>query len=442
MLLSDLLVTTKDGDWGAESSQPGFVPYRVIRGADFPDVRMGDNSPVPLRFLDSNTVARRTLQPNDIIIETAGGNHDRPTGRTLLLTEKTLRSFDLPVTCASFCRFLRVDPNKADPRFVFWYLQFLYEQGEMWQHQVQHTGVARFQYTRFAGSIDIPLPTPREQDAIAAMLGAVEDKIVLNRRMNETLEAMARAIFKSWFVNFDPVRAKSEGRQPFGMAPQTTALFPSSFADSTLGKIPGRWEVKLLSDLCSTQYGYTASATKEPVGPKFLRVMDINKQNWIDWAAVPHCTIDGESKNAYSLAVGDLVVARMADPGKCAIIEDEIDAVFASYLVRLKTKSLAESYYVYGLLKSELYTDYASGAKSGSVQANMNARVIVGVNVVVPSRTIMEAYLSVVLSLRQRLSANVRESDTLASIRDLLLPKLVSGEIRIRDAEKMVGGKV
>jgi type I restriction enzyme S subunit len=132
----------------------------------------------------------------------------------------------------------------------------------------------------------------------------------------------------------------------------------------------------------------------------------------------------------------------MADPGKCAIIEDEVDAIFASYLVRLKTKSLAESYFAYGFLKSDLYTDYASGAKSGSVQANMNARVIVGVNLVVPSRTVMDAYLRAVLPLRQRLAASVRESNTLASIRDLLLPKLISGEIRIKDAEKLVGEKV
>src|SRR3990172_8367656 len=103
-VLSDLLLVTKDGDWGVETPKPGYVPYYVIRGADFPGVRQGITSSVPLRYLDGKTVFRRTLEAGDIIIETAGGNRDRPTGRTLLVTEQILRSFSLPATCASFSR--------------------------------------------------------------------------------------------------------------------------------------------------------------------------------------------------------------------------------------------------------------------------------------------------------------------------------------------------
>ena len=117
-----------------------------------------------------------------------------------------------------------------------------------------------------------------EQRTIARILGTLDDKIELNRRMNETLEAVARALFKSWFVDFDPVRAKAEGRDP-ALPKHIADLFPGSFEDSDLGAIPEGWKVKQLSDLCSTQYGYTASAADEPVGPKFLRVTDINKHN-------------------------------------------------------------------------------------------------------------------------------------------------------------------
>jgi type I restriction enzyme S subunit len=208
-----------------------------------------------------------------------------------------------------------------------------------------------------------------------------------------------------------------------------------------LGEIPEGWEVKKLSDLCSTQYGYTASAVNEPVGPKFLRVTDINKRNWIEWGDVPYCKIEPEARASYALQLGDLVVARMADPGKSAIIEEDIDAVFASYLVRLKTPSLAHSYYVYGFLKSDLYAEYAEGAKSGSVQANMNAKVIVGASLVAPPRAVLDAFLREVLPLRQRLVANVRESRTLAALRDALLPKLISGEIRVKDAERFLEGR-
>ena len=148
--LRDLLLTTKDGDWGKEAPQNGYVAYRVIRGTDFPAVRSGDTSSVPVRYLSQATVHRRTLSADDILLETAGGSPGRPTGRSLFVTQRLLSGLDFPATCASFARFLRVDPLKAIPDYVYWYLQFLYASGQMEEHQVQHTGVARFQYTKFA----------------------------------------------------------------------------------------------------------------------------------------------------------------------------------------------------------------------------------------------------------------------------------------------------
>ncbi|GIW41261.1 MAG: type I restriction system specificity protein [Candidatus Binatia bacterium] len=344
-----------------------------------------------------------------------------------------------PIATNQGFRSLVVKPD-YDHEFVYYWLLANVE--ELERHATGST------FKEIPGSalkqIRIRLPRDRaEQRAIAHILGTLDDKIELNRRMSETLEQMARALFKSWLVDFDPVRAKMEGRWRRGQSlPGLPArlydLFPDRLATSELGEIPEGWEVGNLSDLCSTQYGYTASAVAEHVGPKFLRVTDINKQNWINWADVPHCHIDPDAKQAYALKVGDIVVARMADPGKSAIIEEEVDAVFASYLVRLKTRSLAHSYYVYGFLKSDLYAEYAEGAKSGSVQANMNAKVIVAASLVVPPTTVMDQFLRAILPLRQRLVSNVRESRTLAALRDALLPRLISGELRVKDAERFL----
>ncbi len=262
-----------------------------------------------------------------------------------------------------------------------------------------------------------PLP---EQRAIAHILGTLDDKIELNRRMNQTLEEMVRALFKNWFVDFEPFR-------------------DGGMQDSPLGEIPVGWRVGKLSELCETQYGYTASAINEPAGPHFLRVTDINKQNWIEWDKVPYCEITDEDLAKYRLEIGDLLVARMADPGKSAIVERPVEAVFASYLVRLKTESLAHAYFVYGFLKSQAYADYSEGAMGGSsVQKSMNAKVIVDVDLVVPPQQALEMFLQYVLPLRKRLAANVEQIAILASIRDALLPKLISGEIRVKDAEKFV----
>ena len=110
-------------------------------------------------------------------------------------------------------------------------------------------------------ALPVALPPVDEQQTIADTLGTLDDKIELNRRMNETLDHMARALFKSWFVDFDPVRAKAEGRDPL-LPPEVVAHFPDYFEDSEIGRTPAGWLVRRLSDLCSTQYGYTASASE------------------------------------------------------------------------------------------------------------------------------------------------------------------------------------
>ena len=177
--------------------------------------------------------------------------------------------------------------------------------------------------------IELLTPPLPEQRAIAHVLGTLDDKIDLNRRMNETLEEMARALFKSWFVDFDPVRAKMDGRWQRGeslpcLPADLYDLFPDRLVPSELGEIPEGWEVKTLGEHCrKPQYGYTQSARDEPIGPKFLRITDINKKAWIEWESVPHCEIVEEDFKKYRLHEGDILIARMADPGHgIAPIED------------------------------------------------------------------------------------------------------------------------
>ncbi|MFF4346332.1 restriction endonuclease subunit S [Streptomyces sp. NPDC001530] len=254
----------------------------------------------------------------------------------------------------------------------------------------------------------IRIPGLPEQRAVVALLSALDDKISVNERISETADALSRALFDG--------TCRSTARE------------------DRAGWTPGH-----LSDICSTQYGYTASSSPDPaVGPKFLRVKDINKRNWITWSDVPHCEISDGDFEKYRLAVGDVLVARMADPGKSAVVEELTEAVFASYLVRLKMPSLAHSYFVWGFLKSDAYARYAESSRGGSVQANMNAKVIVGAPLVIPPVEVMEQYLYSVRPVRERLTLALRESTQLAALRDTLLPQLMSGRLRVKDAEKIV----
>lgn len=250
----------------------------------------------------------------------------------------------------------------------------------------------------------VEVPHREDQCRAVEVLSALDDKIASNRRMSETLDELTQAVFAERFLG---MRGKS-------------------------------WPEVSLSEICTTQYGYTASATSHPVGPRFLRVMDINKTRWIEWSRVPYCEIDDRAREKYALARGDIVVARMADPGKAAIVEEDVEAVFASYLVRIKSESLPLAHFIYGFLKSRPYTDYVQGASSGSVQRSMNARVITGAKLRLAPAQELDAYFELVEPLRARIAHNTREAQTLAELRDTLLPKLISGEVRLQDAESAV----
>jgi type I restriction enzyme S subunit len=285
-------------------------------------------------------------------------------------------------------------------------------------------------------------PPFTEQRAIAHILGSLDDKIELNWKMNEALEAMARAIFKSCFVDFDPVRSKAEGRNP-GLPKEIADLFPDDFEDSELGEIPEGWQTKRLGEICDKpQYGFTASAKKDAVGPKFLRITDINKLPWIAWSTVPYCEITSADQKKYNLQIGDFLIARMADPGHGVYIEEEVDAVFASYLIRFRPIDLRYGRYLQYWQRSSLYWNLINTRKAGTTRFSLNAQDLAAFPLLIPPFSVLEAFTGLINPIRQKVVHNVQESRTLSAIRDTLLPKLVSGEIRVKDAKKFIGGAI
>jgi type I restriction enzyme S subunit len=445
-LLRDLLVTTKDGDWGKENPEDGYVPYHIIRGTDFPDVRVGDLSSVPQRYLPEHTVKRRTLEPDDILIETAGGTRDRPTGRTLLITEKVLSRFRGPVTCASFARFLRIDRKQANPRFVFWYLQHLYDKGEMSQHQVQHTGVARFQYTRFAETQNVPLPPLAEQKAIAAVLGALDDKIELNRRMNATLEAMARALFQSWFIDFDPVRQNMDRKQnqpspqpsPSGRGrseaegegvADLAALFPEHLEDSPLGHIPKGWTAGKLGDIGTNSRRGVQPGDIAPNTP-YIALEHMPRRcialgDWDDSADV------ASGKSAFKK--GEILFGKLR-PYFHKVGVAPFDGVCSTDILVLAPKSPEWFGFLLGHASSDELIQFTDLASTGTKMPRTNWSDISSFKVALPPKPIAAAFTRIIQPMLDRIHANLHQSRTLATLRDTLLPKLLSGELSVTKA--------
>jgi type I restriction enzyme, S subunit len=267
--------------------------------------------------------------------------------------------------------------------------------------------------------IKIPYPPLPIQRRIAEILGALDDKIECNRRINKTLEQMAMALYKHWFVDFGPFR-------------------DGEFVDSELGLIPKGWEIKKISEICTTQYGYTASAVKDPVGPRFLRLTDMNKNLLVDWQSVPFCRIDEGNLAKYRLKESDILVSRMADPGK-VIMADGMneDAVFASYLIRLNPNHSLILFYLYYLMRSEVYQNFIKNTEGGTVQKNLNAHQLTSLKIVVPSTDLLDLFNKKIEPIRRKQINNQKEIDILARTRDYLLPKLLSGEIEVNDRDRL-----
>ncbi len=326
--------------------------------------------------------------------------------------------------------YIRCDRTKVIPEFVVSYLRSPEGQHRLLANTSQVGVPSIAQPVTYLRTIEIPIPPLPEQRFIAHILGTVDDKIELNRRMNQTLEEMARAIFQDWFVDFGPVRAKLEGREPY-LPLELWDLFPDRLVDSELGGIPEGWGVKVLRDLCAKpQYGYTASAQDGSVGPKFLRITDINKQAWISWETVPHCAITDEDFRKYRLHVGDILIARMADPGHGCLIEDAQSAVFASYLIRFRPALESYARFLQYWLRSDGYWDLVRERGAGTTRTSLNAQVLGEFPLLIPSNAVMEAFKEKVDCLRTRVVANVEEIRFLVAQRDALLPKLVAGEVK------------
>jgi type I restriction enzyme S subunit len=279
------------------------------------------------------------------------------------------------------------------------------------------------------------IPSFDDQMKISEFLRSFDDKIELNCQMNETLEGMARTIFLSWFVDFDPVRAKTEGRDT-GLPPEVAVLFPDGFEKVDEREVPRGWKLKEIRDeTLNIQYGLTQSATQEEIGPKFLRITDIQGGK-INWDNVPFCVISPEDFEKYRINIGDIFVARTgASTGENIYIIDAPNSVFASYLVRFQFKVPSMARVVGEFMRTEPYFEFVRTAIGGSAQPNASAQVLASAQFVFPTQEIAEAFAKTVAPLDRMRAINEQQSRSLAQIRDALLPKLMSGEIRISEIE-------
>jgi len=276
-----------------------------------------------------------------------------------------------------------------------------------------------------------------EQRAIAHILGTLDDKIELNRKMNETLEAMARAIFKSWFVDFDPVRAKAEGRDP-GLPKEIAALFPDSFEDSELGEIPKGWRVGKVEDLGLIVCGKTPP-TKDPENYSdkmpFITIPDMHGKVFVIETGKYLSSKGIQTQENKTIPANSICVSCIATPGLVIITSEPVQTNQQINSVVPIDKST--SFYCYYVLRG-LSDNIKAAGSGGSVTLNLNKGKFSALPVLQPPALAMTIYQKKVQPLFERILSNEKQTRTIVAIRDTLLPKLISGEIRVKDAEKTI----
>ena len=271
---------------------------------------------------------------------------------------------------------------------------------------------------------------PAEQHAIAHILSTLDDKIELNRRMNETLEEMARALFKSWFVDFDPVRAKMEGRQPFGMDEETAALFPGSFEDSALGEIPKGWVVGTVGDDFDITMGQSPPGeTYNEIGEGLPFYQGRRDFKFRYPTLRVYCSAPKRTAR-----YGDALVSVRAPVGDVNMAESVCCVGRGVAAVRHKTSSRSYTYYAMRSLKSYFERFESEGTVFGAV----NKQGFLTIPFLLPPPALVKTFESLIFPLDQRIEVQEKQSRTLAAIRDALLPKLLSGEVRVGQSEEIV----
>lgn len=333
------------------------------------------------------------------------------------------------------------DKRAVDPRYLHYLMQT-----HAYRHEVlasatgttvKHTSPERIKRFRFMR------PSISEQRAIAHILGTLDDKIELNRRMNETLEAMARTIFKSWFVDFDPVHAKSEGRRPTGMDATTAALFPDSFQDSPLGKIPKGWLISSLSEVAHViDCLHSKKPERQECGCIFLQVYNIGEKGHLDLSNPFYITEDDyrEWASRIEMTSGDLVITKTGRVGAVAQIPSGLRTALGRNIVgiRANPKYVLPRFLRDCMLSDAMRQEIDSRTHSGTILQSLHVKEIEKLRFVIPPIELVRKYEELANPLHAYAERNESESRTLAAIRDTLLPKLLSGKIRVQDAEKIV----
>ncbi|CAE6936082.1 Type I restriction modification DNA specificity domain [Vibrio sp. B1ASS3] len=387
--------------------------------------------PTEMKFDSAPSRARRKVAKGDIIISTVRPN----------LKQFALLDFNNDNLTAS-TGFCTITPKKTE---YTWLIYSVVTTDIFTEHLVRVAQGAAYPAIKPSDISEayIGLPPQEELHKLNTLIGALWQKQTINEAMNQTLEKLAQRIFKSWFIDFDPVKANKEGLPFDGLSPEIQALFPSEFEDSELGMIPKGWEVSTIKQLQEKLSKGTTprkkdveSAQDAPSIP-FIKVRNISDTGSIEseLETVASSIHEGALKRSI-LQSEDLLFTIAGTIGRVAIVPDTLNnsnCNQAVCFIRLKDKPTYNNY-LYLHLKSKRIQEQISSKVVQAVQANASLQNINDINFPLPTNKLMESWNKVTLPLFDRIKEIEKQNITLTRLRDRLLPKLVSGQISVGEA--------
>ena len=361
--------------------------------------------------------------------------------------------------------YLRCDTSLILPEFVVYYFKSPEGQHKLLANanQVGVPSIAR--PSSYLKTIEVPVPSIEEQQIVVRNIKALDAKIRANRRINQTLEAMAQAIFKSWFVDFDPVKAKitaiEQGEDPLRAAMRaisgktdaeldqmprehhdqlaaTAALFPDAMEESELGDIPKGWSFRQIAEFGEVVCGKTPAKSNPDYfgsGTPFIKIPDMHNNVYVTQSS-EQLTVQGvASQPKKTIPPGSICVSCIATVGKVVLIHEPSQT--NQQINSIIPRRPEYSFYLYFqmLEKQQVFLDLASG---GSATLNMNTSIFSKVETLLPDDGVITKFSELVMPVFSQILANQKQADNLAGLRDTLLPKLLSGELSVVDLDKEV----
>jgi type I restriction enzyme S subunit len=418
------------GPFGSRMKADLYVPsgVRVIRGNNLSGGREPEGEYVHVSVETADSLASCCLMPGDLVFPHRGNIGEvgitPDDGRRYMLSTSLMK--------------LSPDRKKVDPLYLMYFFKSAPGRAALLMNasQVGTPGIAT--PLKSLRSIQLPLPPLVTQKKIADTLSKLDDRITHLRETNTTLEAIAQALFKSWFVDFDPVHAKMQGRAPEGMDEATAALFPDSFEESELGAVPKGWSIKAMADVSTVGIGKTPPRKEQhwfsesPSDVRWVSIRDMGSVGVYAAVTSEFLTTDAVEKfNVRRAPDNTVLMSFKMTIGRVAITDGEMTTNEAIAHFKLEPGAPITSEFIYLHLKQ---FDFSKLSSTSSIADAVNSKTVREIPILVPSFEVLRAFQDQVGVLFSALKNREQHAQSIAQMRDALLPRLISGQLKLNEA--------